>query len=179
MSRRGPARSTPGQRALDARGVAYTVIHFPEEIHDAPGVARHAGLPAAEVYKTLVALPEGPPTARPRPLLFVLPGDRTLDLKRAAAGLGLKSVRMARQAEAERLTGLKVGGISALALLERGLIVCLDSQAQELERFVVSAGQRGVNLRLRVDDYVRVTGARWIEASRPTPEPEAEGDGLH
>lgn len=170
MSRRGPARTTPGQRALDARGVGYDVIHFPATIHDAPGVARHAGLPAAQVYKTLVVLPETKDAARARPILVVLPGDRTLDLKRAAAGLGLKGVRMARQAEAERLTGLKVGGISALALLERALTVCLDEQARALEEIVVSAGERGVNLRLRVDDYLRVTGARWLDASRPAPE---------
>jgi Cys-tRNA(Pro)/Cys-tRNA(Cys) deacylase len=72
---------------------------------------------------------------------------------------------MARHADAERLTGLKVGGISALALLNRGFQICLDRPAIELERIVVSAGQRGVNLGLTPLDLLRVTGGRVVDAT--------------
>ena len=71
---------------------------------------------AGQVYKTLVALADGG-----RRLLVMTPGDRELDLRLVARGVGAKSARMALQREAERLTGLKVGGISPLALLEQTL----------------------------------------------------------
>jgi Cys-tRNA(Pro)/Cys-tRNA(Cys) deacylase len=81
---------------------------------------------------------------------------------------------MATRREAEELTGLQVGGISALALLDRGFQVYIDQVAQTITAFVVSAGQRGRNLRLRVDDFMAVTNARFVEASsdgapRPLP----------
>ncbi len=157
-------------RVLDARGVPFQVIAFPDSIHDALGVAEHAGLPPATVYKTLVVQvldPGTPARLKPStPLLIMLPADRNLDPKMAARALGVKRVGMARQADAERLTGLKVGGISALALLDRGFAVYLDQAARTLDEIVVSAGRRGLNLRLRVDDLVRVSGARWIDAGR-------------
>jgi Cys-tRNA(Pro)/Cys-tRNA(Cys) deacylase len=68
---------------------------------------------------------------------------------------------MATQKEAESLTGLLVGGIGALALLNRGFEIWIDPAAQAHERICVNAGQRGINLELRVDDLVRVTSARW------------------
>lgn len=59
---------------------------------------------------------------------------------------------MATQREAESLTGLQVGGISALALLHRGFEICLDAPARALDQIHVSAGQRGVDLQLAVRD---------------------------
>ncbi len=72
---------------------------------------------------------------------------------------------MATHDEAESLTGLKVGGISALALLNRGFEVYLDEPARTLETVLVSAGQRGVNVELPVADLVRLTGAKWIHVT--------------
>lgn len=159
---------TLAMRALDERGISYQVVSFPEAIHDALGVATHAGLPPHQVYKTLVvevreARPRSP---RQRPLLVLVAADRTLDLKKVARALGVKRVEMASHAQAERLTGLKVGGISALALLDKGWRVLIDRPAANLEEIVVSAGQRGLNLRLRVEDLLRVTRAEWVEASQ-------------
>jgi Cys-tRNA(Pro)/Cys-tRNA(Cys) deacylase len=65
----------------------------------------------------------------------------------------------------EDLTGLQVGGISALALLERGFRVYLDRSAQGLTVFLVSAGPRGMNLRLGIDDFIRLTNARFVDAA--------------
>jgi Cys-tRNA(Pro)/Cys-tRNA(Cys) deacylase len=108
-------------------------------------------------------------------LLILVAATRSLDPKKAAAALGVKRLGMARQADAERLTGLKVGGISALALLNRGFEVYVDEPARLLDEFVVSAGQRGLNLRLRVDDLLAITGARWMDASRETPSSRPDG----
>jgi len=154
---------TQAMRLLDSRGIVYEEVNFPQEIHDALGVAAYAGLPPEAVYKTLVFLAE-PPAARPA--LILEPADVTLDLKLAARGMGAKRVEMASQAEAERLSGLQVGGISALALTHLRWPVFLDRRAESLDRIVVSAGQRGRNVRLRVVDFIQLTGARWIDAAR-------------
>jgi Cys-tRNA(Pro)/Cys-tRNA(Cys) deacylase len=118
------------------------------------------GQPVERVYKTLVVMRDLQPRARP--LLVMVPGDRELDLRVLARSTGDKKLRMATQKEAESLTGLLVGGIGALALLNRGFEMWIDSAAMECERICVNAGQRGVNLELRVDDLVRITNARWI-----------------
>lgn len=161
-SSRRPGGKTQVMRLMNQRGIAYAEIRFSESIHDAPGVAAHAGVPVGEVFKTLVVVLEG----STRPALLLLPGDKTLDLKRAARAMGVKRAAMASHAEAEKLTGLKVGGISALALTHRGWPVYLDRHAEILESFVVSAGERGVNVRLRVSDFMTLTSATWIEAAR-------------
>lgn len=162
MSRKQGIEKTLAMRVLEGQGVPYEVIAFPEDIHDALGVAQYAGLPTEQVYKTLVVLADDPAL---KPMLIMVAADRTLDLKKAARAVGAKRVRMARHDEAERLTGLQVGGISALALLKRGFAIYLDEQAILLDAIVVSAGKRGLNLRLSVDNLLRVTGATLIDAS--------------
>jgi prolyl-tRNA editing enzyme YbaK/EbsC (Cys-tRNA(Pro) deacylase) len=57
-----------------------------------------------------------------------------------------------------------------LALLVRGFQVYVDQTAQRLTAFVVSAGQRGMNLRLRIDDFLRLTKAQFVDASADSPE---------
>lgn len=155
---------TLAMRQLDDRGIPYEVVAFPETIHDALGVAAQAGIPPAHVFKTLVVLP---PEPRAKPLLILIPAGTTLDLRRAAEALGFKRIQMASQAEAERLTGLKVGGISALALLSKHFPTYLDRSADTLETIVVSAGRRGLNLRMGVEAFRQVTGADWLDAARP------------
>jgi Cys-tRNA(Pro)/Cys-tRNA(Cys) deacylase len=151
---------TNALRLLDARGIPYRLFTFSPGIHSATEVAQVLGLPAHQVYKTLVVL-----RAQGRPLLVMIAGDRELDLKRVAAAVGDKKVRMATQREAEALTGLQVGGISALALLGRPFDIFLDRAALALEQIVVSAGKRGMNVQLAVDDLLRITRARIIEAT--------------
>jgi Cys-tRNA(Pro)/Cys-tRNA(Cys) deacylase len=147
-------------RVLEAHGVPYQAFSYPPARHSAVEVAELAGVPPAQVYKTLVVQRE-----RGKPLLVMVAGDRELDLKRLAAAIGEKKLTMAPHREAERLTGLQVGGISALALLNRGFDVLVDRAATGQSHVYVSAGQRGVNLRLALDDLMRVTGARLVEAT--------------
>ena len=147
-------------RMLEARGVPYEVYTFPPEIHSADGVAQVVGTPASQVYKTLVVVRK-----QGKPLLVMIAGDRELDLKRLAKAVGEKRLRMATYREAESLTGLEVGGISPLALLNRGFDVYIDRAATKLRRVLVSAGCRGINLGMTVEDLIRVTKAKVIEAS--------------
>lgn len=151
---------TNSMRLLDQRRIAYQVHTFPDTIHSAVEVAERLGVPAEQVYKTLVVLPD-----KGKPMLVMIAGSRELDLKKVARATGAKKVKMASQAEAERLTGLLVGGISALALLQKPFNVFLDRPATGLERILVSAGTRGVDLELAVEDLLRVTKARVIEVT--------------
>lgn len=160
-----PAK-TMAMRALDARHIPYTTFTYPETIHSATEVAALLGVTPGMVFKTLVALAEGGGKDGQRRLLIVTPGDRELDLRLVARAVGAKSAQMAPQREAERLTGLKVGGISPLALLNQRFEVYLDAPGATLDELYINGGQRGVNLRLRVADLLAVTGAQVIEASR-------------
>ena len=101
-------------RLLYARRVAYELFEFPPEKHSAEQTAELLGVAPGLVYKTLVVMRE---TKGKKPLLVMAPAGRELNLKALAASLGEKKLRMATQREAEDLTGLQVGGISALALL--------------------------------------------------------------
>lgn len=147
-------------RVLDQRKIAYEVHEYSSEIHSAVEAAQAMGKPPERVYKTLVVMRETP---RAKSLLVMTPGDRESDLRALAKSTGDKKLRMATQKEAESLTGLLVGGIGALALLNRGFEIWIDSAAKAHERICVNAGQRGINLELRVDDLMKVTGARWVE----------------
>jgi Cys-tRNA(Pro)/Cys-tRNA(Cys) deacylase len=147
-------------RLLEANDVPYEVLTFSAEVHSADGAAEALGLDPVEVYKTLVVR-----RARGKPLLVMVAGDRRIDLKSLAASVGERKLSMATHRDAEALTGLRVGGISALALLNRGFEVCIDRAARARDEVVVSAGRRGVDVRLRVVDLVRVTAARWVDAT--------------
>ena len=154
------AEKLNSMRILDQQKVDYTVREFPDTVHSADGVADHFGLPHEVVYKTLVAM-----TAAGKPLLVMVAGSRELDLKKLAKAVGEKKIQMATKKEAERLTGLQTGGISALALLHKNFPVYLDQPALELGRILVSAGKRGVNLELPVADLIRITKAKVIETT--------------
>ena len=149
-------------RLLKKQKVAFKIHQFSDSIHSADGVAEAVGVAPERVYKTLVALRQTP---RAKPLLVMLSATRTLNLKKVAQAVSEKKVRMASHNEAEKLTGLKVGGISALALLNKGFDVYIDRAAQKQDTILISAGKRGVNLELAVDDLIRITNAKWIDAA--------------
>jgi Cys-tRNA(Pro)/Cys-tRNA(Cys) deacylase len=150
-------------RLLEKHQVPYEVTEFPDTERDAEVIAEILGVPAFMVYKTLVVQPV---ETGKKPLLALIAADRSLDLKKLAAAAGYKKVVMAAHKDAEALTGLKVGGISALALTHKNWPVFLDQPATELEHILVSAGQRGMDLRVRVADLIRVLGARVAEISQ-------------
>lgn len=155
-------RKTNAMRALDRRKIPYDAFTFSDDIRSADGVAATLGIPEVEVFKTLVVLPEARGT---KPMLVIIPANSALDLRKFARAVGEKSVRMATQREAEQLTGLKVGGISALALLGKPFTIYLDASATALEMLYVSGGQRGLDLRLRAADLIAATGATVADAA--------------
>jgi Cys-tRNA(Pro)/Cys-tRNA(Cys) deacylase len=72
-------------------------------------------------------------------------------------------MQMAARAEAEQMTGLLAGGISPLALINRGFNVYLDRRATDFDRIYISAGERGAQVGLAASDLVRLTRARLID----------------
>ncbi len=156
---------TQATRALDARKITYTVHTFPDTIRDAEQVATELGQPPERVFKTLVVQRED--DANAHPYLVMLPANAALDLRRFARAVGVKGVRMASHEGAEKLTGLKVGGISTLALLNRPFSVYIDASALTFDEILVSGGQRGVDLQLRVADLIALTNAQAVDATIP------------
>jgi Cys-tRNA(Pro)/Cys-tRNA(Cys) deacylase len=155
-------QKTNSMRFLESQRVTYRTHEFSPEIRSAADLAAALGVPAAQVFKTLVVLRE-----RGRALLVMIPGDRSLNLKALAKVVGEKKLSMATHREAETLTGLEVGGISALALMHKGFQVYADKGILGFPEAYVSAGTRGVNLGLRPQDLIRVTRARVVEVAEP------------
>jgi Cys-tRNA(Pro)/Cys-tRNA(Cys) deacylase len=149
-------------RLLEQHKIPYEVVQFPDELRDAEQIAEALGIPPFMVYKTLVVEPDRPGA---KPLLVMLASDRTLDLKKLATVAGEKKVRMAAHKDAEKHTGLKVGGISALMLTQKNWTVFLDEPAMQLEHILVSAGQRGVDLRVPTNALLGVLRARIADVS--------------
>jgi Cys-tRNA(Pro)/Cys-tRNA(Cys) deacylase len=150
-------------RLLEQHGIAYEAITYgaPDAFHDATEVAEMLGVQVDMVYKTLVVEAAG----SSKPCLALIAADRSLDLKRLAAVMGAKKVAMAAHKDAERLTGLKVGGISALALTHKNWPVYLDQPALEHEHILVSAGQRGMQLRVPTAALVQLVKAKVADIS--------------
>jgi Cys-tRNA(Pro)/Cys-tRNA(Cys) deacylase len=148
-------------RFLDAQKVKYQVFTYSYDagVHSAVEVAEAIGLPPGQVFKTLVAQADDP---RRKPMLVIVPGPDTLDLRALGKAVNAKKVKMAAHADAEKMTGLQTGGISALALINKGFDVYLDEQANQYEQIAVSAGQRGANILLGVKELVRLTKARLV-----------------
>ena len=154
------AEKLNSMRILDQQRIPYSVREFPQTIHSADGVADYFGLSHDRVYKTLVVLP-----SVGKPMLVLVAGSHELNLKKLARATENKKVQMASKKEAEKLTGLQTGGISALALLHKNFPVYVDQPALDHDQILVSAGKRGVNLELSVKALIQVTNARVIEAT--------------
>ncbi len=149
-------------RLLDSRSIPYKAFELSPEKRSALETARLLGVEPEMVFKTIVV-------TRPRgkPILAVVPGPNRVDLKLLAAALGEKKLALPAEREAERLTGLQAGGISPLALINKGFQVVLDTAAQEKAEIHVSGGQRSLNIRLPVKALAELTHARFARISLP------------
>ncbi len=161
---------THAMRVLDARGIAYEATTYDASgaFQSADEAAALLGVDASSVYKTLVVLNDDAATggARTKPMLVMVPAPSQIDLKALAKSIGAKKLRMATQREAERLTGMQVGGISPLGLKQPARFeILIDKAASGIETIHVSAGARGVDLALRTEHLVAVTGAGFVRAS--------------
>lgn len=154
-------KSTNVTRLLDQRKIPYTAYELPAEKLGALEVAQILGVKPELVYKTIVVRREG----QGKPILAVVPGPQEVDLKALARAVGVKKVHLASQRQAEQLTGLQVGGISPLALLNQGFQVVLEAAAQDHTEIYLSGGQRGLNLCLPVNAVIALTNAMLAHIS--------------
>ena len=156
------SQGTPATVALAKAKVEFTT-HAYEHAAGAPSYGAEAadalGLSPDEVFKTLVARVDG------ALVTAVVPVGGSLDLKALAAAVGGKKAAMAEAADAERATGYVVGGISPLGQRSR-MPAVVDESALGLAAMYVSAGRRGLQVRLAPEDLVRVTGARTAPLRR-------------
>ena len=155
---------THAMRVLDARKIPYTpkVYDTSGDFHPGAEAAALIGADPGTVYKTLVVLRDD--GSRGKPILVMIPVEAELDLKRLATAVGAKKLRMAKQREAEDLTGMQAGGISALGLKQPARFdILLDASARTLDLIHISAGARGVDLEMVVTDLLRVADGRWVE----------------
>ena len=143
-------------RLLDAKKIPYTAFELPAEKLGARETARLLNIPLDQVFKTIVVKREG----KGKPVLAVVPGSLEVDLKLLAKTLGEKKLYLPTEHEAEQITGLQAGGISPLALLNKGFQVVIDLSATEFREIHISGGRRGLNIRLPVDALVGLTNAR-------------------
>ena len=143
-------------RFLDSKKVAYIAFEHSAEITSAEESAAALNVPLEMIYKSIVVLREKPG----KPILAVVPGTQKVSLKAVASAVGEKKVHLSTQVEAEQLTGLQAGGISPIALINKGFTILLDSSAQHHEQIHVSGGQRGLSLRISVKTLIEVTNAK-------------------
>lgn len=144
-------------RLLDSRNISYEVFELPPEKLSALEVAHLLNVEPDSVFKTIVVT-----RAKPRkPLLVVVPAPATVDLKLVAGTVGEKKVHLPTEREAEQLTGLQAGGISPLALINKGFQVIIDLSAKKHSEIHISGGQRGLNINLSVNDLAILTNAKF------------------
>lgn len=148
-------------RLLEANDIPYEVLEYDSSIKDAEQVAEMVGMPPFMVYKTLIVQPlKGKDV-----FIAMLACNRQLDLKLMAAAVGEKKVQMAKHADAEKMTGLQVGGISALMLMDKNWPVYIDQPATQIQNIVISAGQRGMQLRIPVMPLMNLLKTKIAEIS--------------
>lgn len=156
---------TNAARLLDQLGLRYELREYevdPEDL-SAETVARKVGLPAEQVFKTLVARGD-----RVGVLLAVVAGDAELDPKALARLTGDRRVEVVPLKEVQPLTGYVRGGVTALAA-RRSYPVFLDDSALLYDVISVSAGVRGTQLLLAPADYVTATRATVGPIARDKP----------
>lgn len=153
---------TNAARILDALGVAYELREYPvaDEHLDAEDVAARVGLPAEQVFKTLVARGD-----RTGVLMAVVPGDAELDLKALAKLSGDRKVDTVPLKELQPLTGFIRGGVTAIGG-KKEYPVFVDETMELFDVVAVSAGVRGTQILISPADYLKVVKGKPGPISR-------------
>ena len=143
-------------RLLEQNKIPYELVEYPDDLRDAEANRRGVGCAAVSGLQD-AGCAAG---KRGQTIPVMLAASRHLNLKALAAVAGEKKIKMATHNDAEALTGLKVGGISALALVQKHWTVFLDQPATEHQHILISAGQRGMDLRVPTMALVGLVHAR-------------------
>jgi Cys-tRNA(Pro)/Cys-tRNA(Cys) deacylase len=147
---------TNAVRFLDSLGISYEIKEYEVDPDDlaAESVARKVGLPAEQVFKTLVARGD-----KHGVCFAVVPGDQQLDLKALAQLTGDKKIETVALKEVQPLTGYIRGGVTALAA-KKSYPVFVDETLELFDEISISAGVRGAQIILSPSDYLRATNGK-------------------
>lgn len=150
---------TNAARLLDRAGIAYELIPYEVDENDlaATHVAESLGEPIERVYKTLVLRGD-----RNGHFVCVVQGDREVDLKAAAKASGNKSADLIPMKELLPTTGYIRGGCSPIGM-KRRFPTFIDSSCDAFDYIYISAGVRGLQLRIAPSDLVRFVGAELAQ----------------
>ncbi len=149
------AKKTRATLALTKLGIAFTVHSYDYDPDaDRIGIQAAEALdePPSRVLKTLMAELDG------KPVCVVVPSDREVSMKKLAAALGGKSAVMMKPADAERLTGYHVGGISPFGQ-KKPVPTAIEITALPESHVFINAGQRGLQVRLDPNEARRALKA--------------------
>lgn len=148
-------QKTNAARLLDRAKIAYSLVPYAFDPDDlaASHVAEQLGEPIERVYKTLVLHGD-----RNGHFVCVIPGNREVDLKKAAKASGNKKAELIPMRELLPLTGYIRGGCTAIGM-KKPFPVFLQEDCREFDIFYVSAGQWGLQLALSPADYIAYTRA--------------------
>lgn len=148
-------KKTNAARLLDARSIGYELAGYEVDENDLSAVtlAKKIGQNIEQIFKTLVL--RGDKTGV---FVAVIPGNAEVDLKKAARVSGNKYCAMVQQKELLGLTGYIRGGCSPLGM-KKPYPVFIHETCLAFDSVFISAGQRGLQLLIRPDDLIKVTGA--------------------
>jgi Cys-tRNA(Pro)/Cys-tRNA(Cys) deacylase len=142
------SKTTRATQALEKLGVSFT-LHSYDYDPDADRVGLQAaealGIAPQRMLKTLMAEVDG------KPVCVVVPSDREVSMKKLAAAFRGKGAKMMRPADAERLTGYHVGGISPFAQ-KKPVPVAIEQAALNEATVYLNGGQRGLQIELNPND---------------------------
>ncbi|MDD6878001.1 MAG: Cys-tRNA(Pro) deacylase [Clostridiaceae bacterium] len=146
---------TNAMRLLDAANIPFTLFEYPSDDpkQTAEDVARHVGLPPEQVFKTLTVRGE-----KRGILVFCIPANASLNLKKAAAAAGDKKLEMLPQKELLGATGYIHGGCSPIGMKKK-YPTYIDETCILFDEITVSAGARGAQLLIGVDALIGYVGA--------------------
>jgi Cys-tRNA(Pro)/Cys-tRNA(Cys) deacylase len=149
------SKTTRATQALAKFGVKFA-LHAYDYDPDADRIGLQAaealGVEPQRLLKTLMAEVDG------KPVCVVVPSDREVSMKKLAAAFGGKAANMMRPADAERMTGYHVGGISPFGQKKR-VPVAVDEAALGEISVYLNGGQRGLQIEIDPNDAVRALGA--------------------
>ena len=149
------SKTTRATQTLEKAGVAFTVHTYdydPDAARIGLQAAEAIGEDPARVLKTLMAEVDG------KPVCVVVPSDREVSMKKLAAAFKGKSATMMKPADAERLTGYHVGGISPFGQKKR-VATAIEAESLLHDQVYMNGGQRGLQVRLSPADAQTVLGA--------------------
>jgi Cys-tRNA(Pro)/Cys-tRNA(Cys) deacylase len=149
------SKSTRATDVLASAGVAFTVHTYDYDPNtDRVGLqaAVALGEPPQRVLKTLMAEVDG------RPVCVVVPSDREVSMKKLAAAFGGKAANMMKPADAERLTGYHVGGISPFGQ-KKSVPTAMEAAVLDQPLVYINGGQRGLQVRLSPRDALKALKA--------------------